>query len=61
MFVLGGDEILNSFVDLCSLGNFGWKYSQSLEEHVACWRQQMLIYWKVSLCSMCNIAVASVN
>ena len=36
MFVLGGDVILNSFVELCSLGNFGWKYSQSLEEHVAC-------------------------
>ena len=32
MFVLGGDAILNSFVELCSLGNFGWKYSQSLEE-----------------------------
>ena len=44
MFVLGGDEILNSFVELCSLGNFGWKYSQSQEEQVTCRRQKMLIY-----------------
>ena len=29
--------------------------------NVACWRQQMIIYWEVSFCRIYNAAAASVT